>query len=82
MQLLGIDENVDAWGACCPNLNGTIDDFEASSAYPDALLCLKEAHCDEDFVSGLFQDLQVRASGFRWAEDLSCFFTLRPVVCF
>ena len=71
--MLGIDENVDAWGACCPNLNGTIDDFEASSAYPDALLCLKEAHCDEDFVSGLFQDLQVRASGFRWAEDLSCF---------
>jgi hypothetical protein len=60
MQLLGIDENVDEWGACCPNLNGTIDDFEASSAYPDALLCLKEAHCDEDFVSGLFQDLQVR----------------------
>jgi len=50
MQLLGVVRNRDKWSACCPVLSGSAAEFYASSAYPDALLCLKQAACDTEKV--------------------------------
>jgi len=50
MQLLGQVRNHPEWQGCCPSLAGSLDDFIHSSAYPDALLCLKRANCEKEKV--------------------------------
>lgn len=37
------------WTACCPRFEAdSLDDFEASAGYADALFCLQEANCNNE----------------------------------
>mmetsp|Transcript_26018 Transcript_26018/g.33820 ORF Transcript_26018/g.33820 Transcript_26018/m.33820 type:complete len:205 (-) Transcript_26018:108-722(-) len=72
MQLLGTIKNVEKWGDCCPILDGSADDFLSSSAYPDALLCLKNAYCENERV---YTDL-VNECEERCCADGECYHTV------
>jgi hypothetical protein len=51
MQLLSSQNKTKGeWNDCCPILDGNYDDFLSSSAYPDALMCLKRANCEGERI--------------------------------
>jgi len=63
MQLLATvrEDNTEKWRGCCPMMGDAASEttFAASSAYPDALLCLKRANCEREQV---YKDLVAECS--------------------
>ncbi len=50
MQMLGSTAATEEdWTACCPRLDApTLEQYEASAGYADALFCLREAACHKE----------------------------------